>query len=225
MCEAGDVKRIPLPYQALDSEEMVTRAQAFCREMQRRRSVRDFAPRPVPEGVVEACLATAASAPSGANMQPWHFVVVRDPDMKRRIRAAAEREEAAFYTGLAGEEWLADLSELGTGVQKPFLEEAPVLIAVFAQPYGLQPDGGKKQHYYVRESVGIAVGMLVAALHHAGLGVLTYTPSRMGFLGEILQRPANERPFLVLVTGYPADDATAPDVRRKPLAEVTTFVA
>jgi len=209
-------------YQEYSHEEMIRRAASFRDQMQRRRSVRDFSPRPVPREAIEACVATAASAPSGANMQPWHFVVVSDPQAKRRIREAAEREEAALYGGLAGDEWLADLEKLGTDVRKPFLEAAPVLIVVFAQPYGLLPDGGKKKHYYVQESVGIATGMLVTALHHVGLATLTYTPTRMGFLRELLGRPENERPFIVVVTGHPAEGATLPAIERKPLGEVST---
>ncbi len=220
-----DETRVPLSsYREYPPEEMQARARAFCEEMRGRRSVRDFSPRPIPSEVIEACLEAAASAPSGANMQPWHFVVVTDATAKRQIREAAEREEYAFYHGVAGDEWLSDLSDLGTDVQKPFLETAPVLIAVFAQPYGLLADGGKKKHYYVQTSVGIATGMLVAALHHAGLGVLTYTPARMAFLREMLNRPENERPFVVLVSGYPAEGATVPNLKKKPLSEVTTFV-
>jgi len=211
-------------YQEYSLEEMIRRAAFFRDQMRRRRSVRDFSPRPVPREAIEMCVATAASAPSGANMQPWHFVVVGDPEMKGRIREAAEQEEAELYGGLAGDEWLADLEKLGTDVRKPFLEGAPYLIVVFAQPYGLLPDGGKKKHYYVRESVGIATGMLVTALHHAGLATLTYTPTRMGFLRELLGRPENERPFIVIVTGYPADGVLVPDIKRKSLAEVSTFV-
>jgi len=203
---------------------MTRRANAFREEMQHRRSVRDFSDQPVPREVIEECLLTAGSAPSGANMQPWHFVAVIDPDVKRQIREAAEREEYAFYHGLAGDEWLTDLSHLGTHVQKPFLEQAPYLIVVFAQPYGLVADGDKKKHYYVRESVGIATGMLVVALHHAGLAALTYTPTRMGFLRDLLGRPVNERPFIVVVTGYPADGVKVPDLQKKGLSEIATFV-
>jgi len=213
-----------LHYDEQPELEMVRRAKAFREEMQHRRSVRDFSDRPVPREVIEDCLLTAGSAPSGANMQPWHFVAVSDPEVKRQIREAAEREEYALYHGLAGDAWLADLSHLGTNVQKPFLEQAPYLIVVFAQPYGLLPDGGKKKHYYVRESVGIATGMLVAALHHAGLVALTYTPTRMGFLRELLGCPENERPFIVVVTGYPAGGATVPDLQKKGLSEIATFV-
>jgi nitroreductase len=204
--------------------EMAVRADEFAAEAARRRSVRHFAPRPVPLAVIEACLRAAGSAPSGANMQPWHFVVMADPAVKRRIREAAEAAERAFYAGRAPEEWLDALAPLGTGWQKPFLETAPYLIAIFAQSYGLAADGAKIKHYYVQESVGIATGVLIAALHHAGLATLTHTPSPMGFLGEILARPANERPFLLLVVGYPAPDARVPDIRRKDLEEIATFV-
>lgn len=213
-----------LPHDEQPELEMARRACAFREEMQRRRSVRDFSDRPVAREVIEDCLLAAGSAPSGANMQPWHFVAVSDLEVKRQIREAAEREEYAFYHGLAGDEWLADLSHLGTGVQKPFLEQAPYLIVVFAQPYGLLPDGGKKKHYYVRESLGIATGVLVVALHHAGLAALTYTPTRMGFLRDLLGRPENERPFIVVVAGYPADGTTVPDLQKKELSEIVTFV-
>ena len=217
-------------YVALDSyreyppEEMGRRAKAFCAEMQRRRSVRQFSDRAVPREVIERCLLTAGSAPSGANMQPWHFAVVSDPDVKRQIRVAAEREEAKFYAGLAGEEWLGALSSLGTDAQKPFLEVAPYLIAIFAQKHGVAPDGSKVQHYFVRESVGIAAGLLVAAIHHAGLAALTYTPPRAGFLNEILGRPDNERPLLILVVGYPAQNAAIPNLKKKPLKEIAEFL-
>lgn len=204
--------------------EMAVRADEFAAEVARRRSVRHFSSRPVPLAIIQACLRAAGSAPSGANMQPWHFVIVADPASKRRIREAAEAEERAFYAGRAPEEWLDALAPLGTGWQKPFLETAPYLIAIFAQSYGLAPDGQKIKHYYVQESVGIATGVLIAALHHAGLATLTHTPSPMSFLSEILARPANERPFLLLIVGYPAPDARVPDIRRKDLDEIATFV-
>jgi nitroreductase len=203
---------------------MRRRAKTFRAEMQRRRSVRHFARRPIPGEVLAECLRAAGTAPSGANMQPWHFVVVRDADTRRQIRDAAETEERAFYQGRAGAEWLAALSRLGTDCHKPFLEEAPCLIAIFAQTYGLSQDGRKVKHYYVRESVGIATGLLIAALHTAGLVMLPYTPSRPGFLNRILGRPQNERPFLVLVVGYPADGVTVPDITKKELDEIVTFV-
>jgi iodotyrosine deiodinase len=215
---------IPLQYTEYPPEEMQQRAAAFYAEMNRRRSVRHFADRPVPRDVIENCLRAAGTAPSGANMQPWHFVAVSDPAIKRRIREAAEEEERAFYTHRATEEWLNDLAALGTDWRKPFLETAPWLIVVFAQRYDLLPDGGKAKHYYVQESVGIATGMLITAIHQAGLVALTHTPSPMTFLSDILQRPENERPFLILVVGYPAEDAVVPDLKRKPLNAIATFV-
>ncbi len=215
---------VPLDFTEYPVEEMARRAAEFYAEMRRRRSVRHFSDRPVPRTIIEDCLRAANSAPSGANKQPWHFVVVSDAETKRRIRIAAEAEERAFYEQRAPQEWLDDLAPLGTGPDKPFLETAPYLIAIFAQRYGLRPDGSKEQHYYVQESVGIATGMLIAALHHAGLAMLTHTPSPMSFLSEILGRPQNERPYLLLVVGYPAPEATVPALSKKPLEEVTTFV-
>lgn len=178
---------------------------------------------PVAREVIEKCLLVAGSAPSGANLQPWHFVVVGDPAIKTRIRQAAEVEEREFYEQRAPQEWLDALAPLGTDANKPFLETAPYLIAIFSQSYGLLPDGRKVKNYYVQESVGIATGMLVTALHNAGLASLTHTPSPMGFLNEILGRPANEKPFLLLVVGHPAENAMVPDITRKSLAETTTF--
>jgi iodotyrosine deiodinase len=193
--------------------------------MQRRRSVRMFSDRPVARAVIEQCLAAGASAPSGANLQPWHFVAVSNPQTKTRIRVAAEEEERLFYSQRAPKEWLEALAPLGTDPDKPFLEIAPWLIAIFAKKWSRLPDGRKVKHYYPNESVGIATGFVLAALHQCGLVALTHTPSPMGFLNEILERPADcERPFLVLVAGYPADDCVVPDIRRKPLAEVATFV-
>jgi nitroreductase len=177
----------------------------------------------VPAGVIEACLLAAGTAPNGANRQPWHFVVVTDPDIKRRIRAAAEEEEADFYAHRAPPEWLAALEPLGTGPDKPFLEAAPVLIAIFAQSYEVLPDGRHAKNYYVTESVGIATGMLITALHHAGLVTLTHTPSPMGFLNGVLDRPKNERPFLLLVVGHPAEGATVPVLTKKPLEAIATM--
>ena len=207
----------------LPPEEMLRRARDFRREMRRRRSVREFADREVPRELIEEAIRTAGSAPSGANMQPWHFAAIRDAGVKRRIREAAEEEERAFYEERATDEWLEALEPLGTGPEKPFLERAPWLIAVFARSYGIGPDGEKVKHYYVRESVGIAAGLLVTALHHAGLATLTHTPSPMGFLAELLDRPDNERPFLLVVAGYPADDATVPDIGKKPLEEISSW--
>ncbi|MFQ5596130.1 MAG: nitroreductase family protein [Anaerolineae bacterium] len=211
-------------YREYPVEEMKQRAAAFYADMRPRRSVRHFSDRPVPREIIENCLRTAVTAPSGANMQPWHFVVVTDPAVKRRIRKAAEEEEREFYHKRATEEWLEALAPLGTDEHKPYLETAPYLIVIFVQNYGLLPDGRKIKHYYAHESVGIATGMLIAAVHHAGLASLTHTPSPMGFLSEILGRPVNEHPFLILVVGYPADDAVVPDISKKPLHEMVTFV-
>jgi nitroreductase len=203
---------------------MARRAAKFYADIGRRRTVRDFSDRPVPRDVIEKCLQAAGTAPSGANQQPWHFVVVSDPEIKRQIREAAEEEERAFYSGRAPDEWLEALSHLGTDAHKPFLETAPYLIVIFAQNYGLRSDGSKVKHYYVSESVGIATGMLITAVHNAGLASLTHTPSPMGFLSEILNRPPNERAFLILVVGYPAEDARVPVITKKSLDEIATFV-
>ncbi|MCE7980472.1 MAG: nitroreductase family protein [Caldilinea sp. CFX5] len=211
-------------YQSYPLAEMQARASAFYDEMRRRRTVRDFSDRPVPRSVIEACLRTAGTAPSGANQQPWHFVAVSDPAIKSRIRQAAEAEEREFYERRASQEWLDALAPLGTDANKPFLAIAPYLIAIFAETYGMGADGGKIKHYYVTESVGIATGLLIAALHHAGLVTLTHTPSPMGFLNEILGRPTNERPFLLLVVGYPAENAQVPAITKKALEEIATFV-
>jgi nitroreductase len=202
---------------------MIRRAADFYAEIRRRRTVRDFSDRPVPRAVIEACLRAAGTAPNGANLQPWHFVVIQDPAVKRQIRLAAEAEEQEFYDRRAPEEWLDALAPLGTDANKPFLETAPYLIAIFAQPYGLLPDGRKVKHYYVSESVGIATGFLIAALHHAGLATLTHTPSPMNFLNDILERPTHERPYLLLVVGHPAADAQVPRITKKPLDEIVTF--
>jgi nitroreductase len=191
-------------------EAMQARAEAFRTELARRRSVRDFDSRPVPREVIEACLRAAGSAPSGANQQPWFFSVITDPARKRRIREAAEQEEREFYAGRATQEWLDALAPLGTDPNKPFLEEAPVLIAIFAQKYGVRADGSRYSHYYVPESVGIATGFLLAALHHAGLATLTHTPSPMGFLNEICARPQSEKPTILLVVGYPKPGCKVP---------------
>ncbi len=209
-------------YREYPAAEMESRSRAFAVEMQRRRTTRHFSDRPVPRAVIEACLETAGTAPSGAHLQPWHFVVVSDPSLKKQIRVAAERAEEEFYA-TAPADWLAALAPLGTDAHKPYLETAPYLIAIFAERYGLTAGGERRAHYYVNESVGIAAGFLLAALHHAGLVALTHTPSPMGFLSEALQRPANERPVMLVVTGYPASDARVPCLRRKPLGEIATF--
>jgi nitroreductase len=211
-------------YREYPLEEMQARAAAFYEDLRRRRTVRDFSDRPVPREIIEDCLRTAGTAPSGANLQPWHFVVVSDPEVKREIRTAAEEEERAFYSGKAPQEWLDALAPLGTDENKPFLETAPYLIAVFAQRYGVLPDGRQVKHYYVNESAGIATGVLITAIHNAGLVCLTHTPSPMGFLNSILDRPENERPFLLLVVGYPAADAQVPEISKKSLGEIATFV-
>ncbi len=211
-------------YQRIPEEEMRRRAAAFYAEVRRRRTIREFAPDPVPRAVIEQCLRAAGTAPNGANRQPWHFVVITDAPIRRRIREAAETEEREFYAHRAPPEWLAALAPLGTGPEKPFLETAPVLIAVFAQSYEATKDGRKLKNYYVTESVGIATGILILGLHHCGLGTLTHTPSPMGFLNRLLGRPGNERPFLLLVAGYPAADATVPVITKKPLNEIVTFV-
>ena len=217
-------KFIPLTtYHEYPPDEMQQRAANFYADMQRRRTVREISNRPVPRDIIENCLRTAGTAPSGANLQPWHFVVVSDPAIKRQIREAAEAEEREFYQTRATPEWLEVLAPLGTDEHKPFLETAPYLIAIFAQSYGVRPDGKKVKHYYAQESVGIATGILITAIHLAGLVSLTHTPSPMKFLNEILHRPANERPFLLLVVGYPADEATVPDIQRKSLAEIASF--
>jgi nitroreductase len=216
---------IPLPhYQEYPIEEMQRRAADFYADIRRRRTVRDFSDRPVPPDIIEQCLLAAGTAPNGANLQPWHFVVVSSAEIKRQIRVAAEEEEREFYESRAPQEWLDALAPLGTDANKSFLETAPYLIAIFAQSFGRLPDGRRVKHYYVSESVGIATGVLIAALHHAGLVTLTHTPSPMGFLNKILDRPANERPFLLLVVGYPAENAAVPDITKKPLDEIATFL-
>lgn len=204
---------------------MTARAAEFLECMQKRRTVRGFADRPVPRDVIEACLRVAMSAPSGANLQPWHFTVVEDRAKKRELRLAAEEEERAFYSGRAPAEWLEALAPLGTDSDKSFLENA-TLIAVFAQRFGELPDGRRVKHYYVAESVGIAVGFLIAALHHAGLATLTHTPSPMGFLNEICGRPENEKPYLLLACGFPADGVKVPVAGgvRRPFAETVDFI-
>jgi nitroreductase len=221
----SEYQPIPLTgYPDYPPEDMERRAREFYQELKSRRTVRDFSDRPVPRPVIEACLSVAGTAPSGANMQPWHFVAVSDPEIKGRIRAAAEAEERAFYDGRASDEWLEALAHLGTDADKPFLETAPYLIVVFQQNYGLDAEGERVKHYYVQESAGIATGFLIAALHHAGLATLTHTPSPMKFLREVLGRPVNERATMILVTGYPAADAKVPAITKKPIEEIATFL-
>ena len=209
-------------YREYSPDEMKDRVKKFRDDMLRRRTVRQFSSRPIPQEVIEDCLRIAGTAPSGANQQPWHFVVVSDPRMKHEIREAAEKEEYDFYHRRAPKEWLKALAPLGTDEHKPYLEAAPYLIAIFSQTYGLTPDGDKVKNYYVTESVGIAAGMLITAVHVAGLVSLTHTPSPMGFLNKLLGRPTHEKAFLLLVVGYPAEGARVPDISKKPLGEIVT---
>ena len=203
---------------------MQQQASAFYQLMSKRRSVRDFSPQPVPASVLEDAILAAGTAPSGANMQPWHFVVVRDAEVKQKIREAAEIEERELYENRASEEWLDALAPLGTDANKPFLETAPALIAIFLKKVTIDEQGEKHKNYYTSESVGIATGVLITALHNAGLATLTHTPSPMKFLSQILERPSHERPFLLLVTGYPAEGTLVPDIKRLPLDKIATFI-
>lgn len=207
-------------YRELPPAEMATRAREFRLDIARRRTVRHFDSRPVPLAIIAECLQAANCAPSGANRQPWHFEVVSDPGLKRRLREAAEAEERAFYSERAPQAWLEALAPLGTDAHKPFLEAAPYLIAIFARRWEESPAGERSHNYYVSESVGIATGVLIVALHRAGLATLTHTPSPMGFLSPLLGRPAAERPYLLLVTGYPAPAVEVPDIARRPLAAI-----
>jgi len=215
---------IPLnDFKEYSPEEMIKRSESFYNQVKQRRTVRDFSDKPVSKKVIGNCIRAAGTAPSGANLQPWHFVVVSDPIIKKQIRIAAEKEEKEFYTNRAPKEWLDALAPLGTDEQKPFLEKAPYLIAIFAKSYDILPDGRKVKQYYSQESTGIACGILITAIHNAGLVSLTHTPSPMNFLNEILGRPNNERPFLLLVVGYPARSAKVPDIKKKQLSEIITF--
>jgi len=228
MYRKGEVhyRALPLPdrVQVPDSEALAA-ADAFLAYMRKRHSVRDYSTRPVSESVIAACIAAAGTAPSGANHQPWHFVAISDPAMKARIRDGAEEEERAFYSGGAGDEWLAALEPIGTGVSKPHLTDAPWLIVVFAQRYGLTEDGTRYKNYYVPESVGIATGILITAIHHAGLVCLEHTPNPMKFLGPLCGRPEHEKPVMILPVGYPSDSATVPEVakRKKPQDEIMSI--
>lgn len=214
----------PLQFQGVAPAESRSRAGEFLRLMQRRRTVRDFSSAPVPRDLIEAAVLTAGTAPSGANQQPWTFACISDAAVKKQIREAAEEEEKAFYAGRAGEEWLGALSHLGTGWQKPFLETAPWLIAIFGQRWGTDGQGGKVKHYYVPESVGIATGFLIASLHNAGLATLTHTPSPMGFLNGICGRPESEKAYILLVVGYPAEDCQVPVISKKSLPEISVWI-
>lgn len=213
----SDYKERPL-------KEMKKRASEFYEHMRHRRTVRDFSDRPVPQEIIENCLLAAGTAPNGANKQPWHFVVVNDPKTKKKIRVEAEKEEHEFYNRRAPEDWLEDLEPFGTNESKPFLEKAPYLIGIFAQNYTFDENGEKEKHYYVKESVGIATGILITALHKSGLATLTHTPSPMGFLNEIMGRPSHEKPFLLLVVGYPEEGVQVPQISKKSLDEIATFL-
>ena len=215
---------IPLDFKRQDEVSMLQESQSFYQLMARRRTVRDFSGQKIPPGVLENAIRAAGTAPSGANMQPWHFVIVRDAAIKKRIREAAEIEERELYGHRASDEWLKALAPLGTDANKPFLETAPALIAVFLKKFSVDESGEKHKNYYTAESVGIATGILITALHKSGLATLTHTPSPMKFLGEILERPTYERPYLLLVCGYPADDVMVPDVKRRRLDEISTFI-
>ena len=215
---------LPLKFTTYSESQMLERAKAFYEKVKQRRTVREFSPEPLPQEVIEQALLAAGTAPSGANMQPWHFVVVSDPDKKAQIRQAAEAEEKEFYQRRASQEWLDALAPLGTDEHKPFLEIAPYLIVIFAKKFSYTEQGEKRKNYYVSESVGIATGLLITALHEAGVATLTHTPSPMKFLNQLLERPDTERPYMILVAGYPDKEAKVPDISKFALSEVATFV-
>jgi nitroreductase len=223
MSEGIPPRFVPLPFTRLPLAESRARARAFEEEMSRRRTTRHFSNDAVPRDLIESAIRTAASAPSGAHLQPWTFVAVSDADLKRRIRAAAEAEERRFYEELAPREWLEALAPLGTDEKKPHLEDAPWLVVLFRQIHGVSADGARRAFYYTQESCGIAAGLFIAAVHHMGLVTLTHTPSPMGFLGELLERPSHEKAMLIMPVGYPAADARVPDLSRKPLEEVAVW--
>jgi nitroreductase len=214
---------LPLQFTRLPPEESLRRAEAFYQEMNRRRTTRHFSPEPVPRELIEWAIRTAGTAPSGAHQQPWTFVAVSDPDLKRQIREAAEREEDAFYHGRAPEEWLEALAPLGTDEHKTHLTDAPWVVVLFRQAHGVREDGSKRTYYYTQESCGIAAGFFIAAVHLMGLVTLTHTPNPMGFLGELLGRPSNEKAMLVMPVGYPAPGAQVPDLQRKPLEDIVSW--
>lgn len=227
MASTSNYIPVPLPdYVELPPAQMAEEATRFYERMRRRHTVREFSDRPVPRAIIETCLRTAGTAPNGANHQPWHFSVIGDPAVKRTIREAAEAEERTFYEGKAGQEWLEALAPLGTDADKPFLEIAPWLICIFGERRSRSADGQLRKNYYVPESVGIATGLLIAALHHAGLATLTHTPAPMGFLNQICGRDAQDKPYILLVTGYPAEGATVPQhaLEKRPLEEVASFI-
>ena len=218
-------KFIPLAsYKEYSSKEMKQRASDFYELIKNRRTVREFSDRTVDREIIEQCILAAGTAPNGANKQPWHFAVISNPEIKAKIREAAEEEEREFYHRRAPEDWLEDLHPFGTDEHKPFLEKAPYLIGIFTQSYHLTESGEKEKHYYVKESVGIATGILITALHNAGLATLTHTPSPMGFLNEIMKRPSHEKAFLLLVVGYPEKGVEVPDISKKPLNEIASFL-
>lgn len=221
MSESGRFIRYNPP--TIHPDERLARGRAFFERLDRRRSVRFFSEEPVQRELIEVAIRTASTAPSGAHMQPWTFVAISDQAIKRRIREAAEEEERASYEGRMSEEWLEDLARLGTDWRKPYLETVPWIVVLFAQAHGVRDDGSRKKHYYVKESVGIAAGLLIASLHEMGLATLTHTPSPMGFLSRILERPANERPYILFPVGYPSDDCVVPDLQRKELGAVSVW--
>ena len=228
MYRKGEVSYQPLPlpdHVQMPADDSLTAVRAFRDYMRKRHSVWQYSDEPVAADVIRACIEAAASAPSGANHQPWHFAAISEPQMKAQIRAAAEDEERAFYTGGGGDEWLAALEPIGTGIEKPHLTDAPWLIVIFAQRYGLTDDGVRYKNYYVPESVGIATGLLIAAIHHAGLVCLEHTPNPMKFLGPMCGRPESEKPVMILPVGYPSKDATVPAVakRKKPIDQVMSL--
>ncbi|MBC8336073.1 MAG: nitroreductase family protein [Anaerolineales bacterium] len=219
----SEEKFSPLNFTEKNTDEMIATSRSFYLDMKRRRTVRDFSDRPIPEEVINNAILAAGTAPSGANQQPWHFVIVKNPETKRKIREAAEKEEREFYQGRAPEEWLKALQPLGTDENKPFLEIAPCLIGVFLKKNTIDEKGVAHKNYYPTESVGIATGILITALHQAGLATLTHTPSPMKFLNEILGRPDNERPFLLLITGYPGKDAMVPNISKYKLDQIASY--
>jgi nitroreductase len=219
----SEAKLIDLNFIELSESEMIARSKTFNNELQKRRTVRDFSSKSVSSEIINHCLLAAGSSPSGANKQPWKFVVITDQMVKTKIRYAAELVEQEFYEGKAPEEWISALAPIGTDKHKPFLEEAPVLIAIFEEKYSVLPNGEKSKNYYTHESVGIATGLLISAIHNCGLASLTHTPSPMGFLNKILDRPENERPFLILVVGYPKPNALVPNIKRKAFEEFVIY--
>ncbi|HMB94373.1 MAG TPA: nitroreductase family protein [Rhodothermales bacterium] len=220
---SNDYPHIAFEHEASSEAEMQARAEAFYQRMDQRRSVRFFSDQPVPHTLIEYAIRTASTAPSGAHRQPWRFVAIDDPALKKEIRIAAEEEEYESYNGRMSDEWLEALAPIGTDWHKPFLEIAPWVVVCFAESYGLKEDGTKTKNFYVQESCGLACGLFIAAIHNMGLVTLTHTPSPMGFLGEILGRPKNERPFILFPVGYPAEDATVPDLQRKSLDEIVQW--